>query len=259
MAEFGMSGGQLRHGGRPSVRRMCAVVRPTHNGHRNGVLEWWRAGLRLAILVIFHCFLISSVRGENLLTNGDFSAEDPLAGWQTRYDGKGESWYFDNYQYVSIEKSVNGKRGVLRLRTTQALADVEGVKIDSHPIAVEPNGRYRLSAYARSTGPAFRLYAEGYKWRPGVKPHPNPTIYELRKCYKFPLVFFGKTQAGTMAFLSTEWQHGSRKFPGDDKHELKDLQQKLFNDVKFLVVHVISIGGREGDVYVDDIKLERIN
>lgn len=217
--------------------------------------KWWNHGI-----VGLGCLMATAVIAENLLPNGSF--DDALNGWQYQYERQGESHYFDNHRYVSVVPRENGRGTVLRLNVaTQYLADVPGVKVDSHPVPVERGGRYRLSAWARSTGPDLRLYAVGYKWRPGVEPHANPSLYELRKCYNFAPVIFGPVGAGTSAGLvpGAAWKKADGVFPDVDPKELKDLQQKLFNDVQFLVIHVIGIKGRAGDVFVDDLVLERLN
>jgi hypothetical protein len=220
-------------------------------------------GLLLFMTPLLHHSLTPPVyAAENLVPNGSFDNEKDLAFWQFQYDQKGESWYFDNHQLVSVVPVEAGRRRVLRLNVaTQFLADNPGVKVDSQPIPVKPGGRYRLSAYAKSTGPDLRLLGEGYKWRPGVKPHDQPTIYELRKCYRFPLVFFGEVPGGTAGGLvrGAGWKRGAVEFPGTAQHELGERQQKLFDEVQFIVIHVVAIQGRTGDVFVDDIELERLN
>lgn len=194
----------------------------------------------------------------NLVRNGSFDDEaDPLANWQSKYEAAGESWYKDNHQFVSVLKSESGRKSVLRLHVpTQFIADNPGVKVDSFPIPVQPGGKYRFSAFARSTGPNCRILLEGYKWRPDTKPQPNPTIYQLRKAYKFEQLFFGAVPGGVMGNVGPAWQRATTTLPTG---AMKELQQKLYNSVQFLIIHVVAIGGTVGDLYVDDIVLERIN
>jgi len=196
--------------------------------------------------------------GQNLIPNGSFDEE--LAQWQYKYDRAVESWYKDNHTLVEVLKQEGGRKSVLRLNVaTQFLADNPGVKVDSFPIPVSPGGRYRFSAWARTTGPNCRILLEGYKWRPDVKPHPHPTIYELRKCYKFTQLYFTNPPGGTAGGVGSQWKKATMEFPGRDGKELGELQQKLYNEIRFLIVHVVGIQGTKGDLYVDDIMLERLN
>lgn len=190
----------------------------------------------------------------NLLSNGRF--DDGLTGWQTTYDQPGESWYADNHRHVSVVAEETGRKNVLRLHVKdQFTADNPGVKADSAPIPIPPGGRYKFSAFARSTGPNCRILLEGYRWRPDVTPHDKPTLSDLRKAYKFEQLFFGPVPGGTMGGVGRHWTRATVTVPPTP---MKELQQKIFDSVQFLVVHIVAIGGGPGDLFVDDIELERI-
>lgn len=195
----------------------------------------------------------------NLVVNGSFSAsEDPLKGWRYIYDAAGDGWYANNHKLVAVVDKNNDRQKVLKLHGTAAELQVpgQGVKVDSHPIPVDlSKGKFRFSIFARSTGPTCRILIEGYRWAPGITPHEAPLNTELRKCYKFSQVYFGHEDAGTMARLSGAWQKGSTVFPADN---LSDLAKKSLSQIKFLVIHIVAIGGYEGDLFVDDVRLEKI-
>jgi hypothetical protein len=78
---------------------------------------------------------------------------------------------------------------------------------------------------ARATGPNCRLYVQGYRWKPTVKPHPHPTLYELRKCYKSHLLYFGRVEGGTMSNPDSTWRTASTTIPEAVK-ELEELRQQ---------------------------------
>ncbi len=195
----------------------------------------------------------------NLVVNGSFSApDDPLKGWRYIYNASGDSWYANNHKLVAVVDQDKDRHGVLKLHGTAAELQVpgQGVKVDSHPIPVDlSKGKYRFSIYARSTGPTCRILIEGYRWAPGITPHESPLNTELRKCYKLSQVYFGKEDAGTMAHLSGAWQKGSTVFPSD---KLSDLAKTSLSQIKFLVIHIVAIGGYEGDLFVDDARIEKI-
>ncbi len=196
---------------------------------------------------------------ENLVVNGSFDhPDDPLYGWKYRYDLPGESWYFKNHEHVKVEPVETGRRRVLALWGNEAILQVpgQGTQVDSKPAAVKPGGRYKLTVSARTSGPDCRILVEGYKWAPGVKPHPDPELHELRKCYKAREVYFGAVKAGTSGGVGKNWQTESQTFP---KEGGSDLALDSWKKAEFLVVHIVAIKGSEGTLYVDDVRLERID
>ncbi|MDW8344515.1 MAG: hypothetical protein RMM51_08485 [Verrucomicrobiae bacterium] len=192
--------------------------------------------------------------GSNLVFNGSFDLG--LEGWQTRYDGPGESWYRDNHQFVTVVASESGRRDVLRLHVKdQFTADNPGIKADSRPIPVTPGGRYRFQATARTTGPNCRILLEGYRWHPKAKRNESPKLYDLRKVYKFEQLYFGPVPGGTMGGVGRAWKTATATLPQPAKGKL---QAELFDSIEFLVVHIVAIGGGPGDLFVDDVILERL-
>ena len=227
----------------------------------------------------------------NLMQNGSF--DNALEGWHYSYDLGGESWYKDNEKCVSVVAQESGHRNVLQLMTPFGVSQNQGVKVDSKPLPIDLKGHYRLSVTARSDGPDCRILLEGYKWRPGIKPHENPELSELRKEYKFVQVYFngGKSGAakemkskssgsltggkvntaadkggsGDFGGVTKAWKTSEMTFP-DEK--MTELAKSMFDQVKFVVLHVVAIGGpvsgsgyggeKSAGLFVDDIKLERI-
>ena len=191
----------------------------------------------------------------NLVANGSFDdPTDGLANWRTDCNLPGESWYAQNRELVSVVTAEAGRKSVLRLYVkTDDLAINQGVKADSKPIPIDAATRYRFSAAAKSSGPNCRILLEGYRWRPGVKPHADPDLSELRKCYKFTQLYFGAQKAGDFGGIGRSWATASMEFP--DKFK-SDLQKGIYESMKFVVVHIVGIGGKAGDLHVDDVTLE---
>ena len=221
-----------------------------------------------AFFILHSAFLLSSAwAGSNLVVNGHFSdTNEFLRGWKYNYEDTGNELFAANHTYVSVTNE-GSKQHVLSLRANDALIGIQGVQVDSDPIPVAPGGRYKLTVSAKTTWPDCRILAEGYRWRPGIKPHANPKLAELRKCYRFTQVYFGAEKAGTMGGITNAigcWSRASQTFP-DEK--MSKLAQESFNKVQFLVIHIIAIGNwpKSPDVpewiylYVDDVNLERIN
>lgn len=200
--------------------------------------------------------------GSNLVVNGDFECtNDHLYGWTYKYE-TGNAWYASNHLYVAVSNLNGSQQHVLIL--SGIWAGMQGVMVDSDPIPMQPGGKYKLTVSAHSTGTDCRILIEGYRWRPGIKPHPNPKLTELRKCYRFTQVYFGPVKAGTHGNVGPTWTRASQTFP---ENSLSPLAQESFNKVQFLVVHIVAIGNSFGTwascytshLYVDEVVLERLN
>lgn len=193
----------------------------------------------------------------NLVVNGGFDDPGGLRqGWKTEFTDPGESWYEKNHELVSVSDGDDNRQRCLRLNVaTQFLADFPGVKADSAPIPFDPRKSYRFSARARSTGPDCRVMLEGYHWKPGVEPHDNPTMRDLRRCYRFKPLYFGAVKGGTTGGAGAEWTGASQVVPGK---ELSAEAQKSFGKIQFVIVHIVGITGKAGEVLVDDVRLEPV-
>lgn len=196
----------------------------------------------------------SASAATNLVFNGSFDLG--LDGWQTRYDEPGESWYRDNHPFVSVVPTESGRRHVLRLHVRdQFTADNPGVKTDSRPIPVTSGSRYRFQATARSTGPNCRILVEGYRLHPKARNPEFPMLSDLRKVYKFEQLYFGPVAGGTMGGVGRTWKTATAVLPQPAKSKL---QAELYDSIQFLVIHIVAIGGVPGDLFVDDVRLERL-
>jgi hypothetical protein len=144
-----------------------------------------------------------------------------------------------------------------------------GIKIDSDPIPFTPGSKYRLSAWAKTTGPNCRILVWGYKWKPGIKPHANPTLPELRQCYTATELYYtepeaGKAFAGAFGGVKKDWSVASVVFPKLIKSKSSSkgktsLQQEILDSVEFMSVHIVAIAGKAGDLLVEDVRLEKVN
>ena len=210
--------------------------------------------------------------GDNLLKNGNFA--HGLEGWRYKYDLPGEGWYTNNHNLVSVVAEAEGKPPVLKLHGTfneLMSGHAMGIKVDSDPVPFKPTERARLIASVRTTGPNCRILVYGYKWKPGVKPHPNPILPELRECYHSVLLYFTKPVASATAFgagsfggAKAGWLTASVVAPDSrttaTKGKTSALGQDLWNSVEFLSVHIVAIAGKPpGDLFVKDVRLEKVN
>ncbi len=201
-------------------------------------------------------------RGQNLMHNGSFDDEDdPLSGWTYNYSFlyQREATQFDsrhyeeNHERVQVVEHESGRRNVLRLDANPPA----GTKVDGPPIPIDPNGRYRLSMHAKTTGPDVRLIIETYYWRPGIRPHDGiPKLTELRRTFRSKPVYFGSQRDGKFSRVTSRWAEGVREFP--DK-EMSRQARRAWERSEFAVLHVVAIQGEPtGSLFIDDVVLERI-
>jgi hypothetical protein len=231
------------------------------NGAHNVERRWLRRAMVLATVAVAGLFASRAEALSNLVVNGSFDDDrGELYAWKYKYDpaeDKNVGWYTNNHVNVSVVDQEGSQHKVLSLWGDLAILQVpgQGTKVDSDPVPVKPGGQYRFSCLARSTGPDSRIMVEGYKWVPGIKPHDHPKLSELRRCYKFNQLYFGPVQAGYFGGVGRQWQRAEVKIP---EKVNSDFQRQALDEIKFLVVHMVAIGGSEGNLYVDEVKIEKI-
>lgn len=187
--------------------------------------------------------------GKNLVENGSFdNEENHLKGWRIEYPGS--DMYASNPDYIEIIDRLDGRRWVVC--HNPGLASVQGTKMDSKPIPFDPKASYKFSMEAKTTGPPGRILIEGYRWKPGIRPHENPQLHELRKCYKFKKLFFGSKKEGEFSGVEKSWSKAERTFPEKD---MSPLAMKMFKRIEFLLVHIVKIGVPDGKLYIDNVRL----
>ena len=225
-----------------------------------------RSCIRHSAFCILHSafFLLASSAswaGSNLLVNAHFSdTKEYLRGWKYDYDDTGNSSIASNYTYVSVTND-GSKKHVLAIRIGDRYDT--GVPVDSYPIPFTPGARYKFTASIKTTKPDCRIQLDGYRWRPGVKPHANPKLTELRKCYRFTQLCFSGATGGLTGGISPNmgWSTASQTYP-DIK--ISKMAQEKFDQIQFLVVHILAIygvidDGYDGSLYVEDVELERVH
>jgi len=154
----------------------------------------------------------------------------------------------NNARYIEIREKDGSKRNVLSI--TSGYGTDEPV-IASTPIPFEQGNRYVLSFDGRCDDRPYplRIYIRGYKWKPGIRPCPNPHLGDLR------LVFKGKA----ITSLSRSWKKYTRDFPYFSKGKSSKLSLKHLRPVKFIVFYAVIAGGSDtrGTVFIDNVTIRR--
>lgn len=212
-------------------------------------------GLGVALLL-----LLAGVpsKGANLVPNGDFShPDDPLHGWKTVYRGEADRNYFNNHRNIAVvEKPDRGN--VVRMRGDHMLISQSsiGIKMESPPVPFDPEATYRFTIDARSEGPNARIYLQGFRWRPRVERHDNPTLADLARNYRFgPINFQGEREERFSNPPST-WGTATQLISSEG---LSNLARRHYDQIDFLVVYVMAVGGGGGTLYVDRVHIEKVD
>ncbi len=135
---------------------------------------------------------------QSLIENGSFDdPADPLKGWIVDYAFTGNSNYIGNKSHVSI-----ATEGIRKNVVQFGSAGDAGVKMECRSFALEPGFKYTCTLDIKGGG--YRIYFAGYQFSPGVRPHENPDLGELRMVYQ------SKATVGS----SAEWKQEKLELPG---------------------------------------------
>ena len=189
-------------------------------------------------LLLFSLLLISAVpaaRAQSLLENGNFdNPTDPLKGWLTDYAWTGNSNYLGNKEHLSIVTE-GAKKNVVKFGD----AGDAGVKMECRAFPLEAGFKYVCNFDIKGGG--YRVYFAGYQWAPGVKPHDNPELSELRMIYK------SKALTGA----SDAWKQEKVELPGV---ELSAAALEHLKKVRYLTVYIWMV--KPG--FVDNVTVTKV-
>lgn len=171
------------------------------------------------VLLLTACvlFAASEACGQSLLQNGDFKdPTDPFKGWVTDYAWTQNSNYVGNKDLVTIGS--DGTRKCANFGDNS----FPGVKLETRPFPLEPGFKYTCSLDIKGGG--YRVYFAGYQWAPGIAPHDNPELSELRMIYQ------SKALIG-----SGGWTRQKLELPGV---ALSDDAKAHLKKVRYLTVYI---------------------
>ena len=170
-----------------------------------------------------------AARAQNLVPNGDFDHQQgALFGWITDYAWTGNSKIAGNKDCVAVED------GAAHIKSP----GTQGAKMECVPIPFEPGFRY--TAEFQVKGGPYRIYFAGYKWKPGIRPHDNPELGELRMIYK----------SKALAKQSRSADNEKIELPGV---ELSAQAKAALKPVRFLTLYVWMLG----DGSIDKVKITK--
>ena len=180
-------------------------------------------------------FALSAAQGQSLLENGNFkNPTEPLKGWVSDYAWTQNKFYVENKSRVTL--GTDGARTCVNF----ADADPSGTKLESRPFPIERGFRYSCKLDIKGGGP-YRIYFAGYQFNPGIRPHDNPRLEELRLVY----------QSKAITGADGGWAQATMELPGvtlsgDAKLHLKR--------VRYLTVYIwFQKSGSIADVTVTKI------
>lgn len=185
------------------------------------------------VLLAATLFAAAGSHAQSLLENGKFdNPAEPLKGWITDYEWTGNTNYVNNKKCISVVTE-NGKHAAKMNSPGE-----QGAKMECKPVPREAGFRYTCNLDVK--GDSYRIYFAGYKWAPGVKPHDNPDLSELRMIYQ------SKATTGS----SNEWKREKIEVPSV---KLSPEAQEHLKQVRFLTIYIWFL--RPG--FVSDVTLSK--
>jgi len=160
-----------------------------------------------------------AVPQQSIIENGSFDhPTEPLKGWIVDYEFTKNSWYVGNKSHVSIVTE-GARKNVVQFGS----AGDAGVKMECRAFPLEPGFKYVATLDMKGAG--YRIYFSGYQFAPGVRPHENPELGELREIYK------SKATVGS----SSEWKQEKIEIPGV---KLSPQAIEALKKVRYLTVYI---------------------
>ena len=191
--------------------------------------------MRLPFPALLFFIALTAAHAQSLLENGNFdNAADPLKGWVTDYAWDNNTNYNANKQHVTIATDP-ARKNVAKIDSN---GDA-GVKLETRAVPLEPGFKYVSTLDLKGGG--YRVYITGYQWKPGVHPHDNPELGELRKIY----------QSNALIGSSPEWKHETLQLPGV---KLSDGAIEVLKKVRFVTVYIWM--AKPG--FVDNVTLTKV-
>jgi hypothetical protein len=195
------------------------------------------SSLKSMLVLVSLMWAVSVTAETNLCFNGNFdSPEGALDGWNVNYEWLGNSNYMQNHTHVSVVPLFEGRKNVMC--TT---FPVQG-RVESKPILIEKGARYKCTLDLFNAG-GVRFYFNCYKWEPGIAPHSDPKLSELRRIYKSE-PFTGGSGGG--------WKTISFYLPME---EISELAYSNYKDVRFATIYMTRYRGGFNVANVRVVKL----
>jgi hypothetical protein len=193
--------------------------------------------LLLALSGLIYSVSVSTGADNNLCYNGGFnSTNGPLDGWNVNYEWMNNSNYMQNHEHVQVLPSFKGKKNVMWMNPP-----VQG-RVESKLIPIEQGCRYKCTLDLYCEG-GVRFYFNCYKWEPGIAPHAEPKLSEMRRIYKGEPFDRGG---------GSKWETISFYLP---KAEISELAQEHYKYVRFATVYMTRY---RGGFYVANVKVEKM-
>ena len=179
----------------------------------------------------------------NLCYNGNFdNPKGALDGWNVNYEWMDNSHFMKNHEFISVLPSFQGHKNVLWANPP------EQARVESKIIPIEKGVRYKCTLDLNSPGDPgnaydVRLYFNCYKWEPGIAPHPEPKLSELRRIYK------GVPATGGS---DNKWKTISFYLPME---ELSEAAWSRYKEARFATVYLTRY---RGEFHVANVKVVKL-
>ena len=172
----------------------------------------------------------------NLCFNGSFnSPKGALDGWNVNYEWMKNSHFMANHTWVSVLPSYQGRNNVMQM------SPPEQGRLESKLFAVEKGARYKCTLDLNA--PDVRFYFKGYKWEPGIAPHDDPQLSEMREVYRSEN-FTGGSGGG--------WKTISFEMP------MEEISETAYDHYKYVRYATVYMTRYRGGFHVANVRVEKL-
>ena len=137
--------------------------------------------------------------------------------------GAGDESFIRAIDIIKRELFLKSRNAKIARHTQDGSAGDAGVKMECRAFPLEPGFKYVCTLDMKGAG--YRIYFSGYQFAPGVRPHENPELGELREIYK------SKATVGS----SAEWKQEKIEIPGV---KLSPQATEALRKVRYLTVYI---------------------
>ncbi len=192
--------------------------------------------LKKTLVVLSLMWAVSATAATNLCYNGNFdSPKGALDGWNVNYEWLGNSFFMKNHEHCSVLPMFQGKKNVL-----SAAFPHQG-RVESKLFPVEKGARYKCTLDLNS--PSVRFYFKAYKWEPGVAPHDDPKLSEMREVYRSEN-FTGGSGGG--------WKTISFYMP------MEEISELAYDHYKYARYATVYMTRYRGGFHVANVRVEKL-
>lgn len=213
----------------------------------------WLKGLVVLPLALAFA-LPADAQRENLIPNGDFSAEDPLEFW--RYEFPYDPAYGDNHHYISANKDRAQRGYCIEMAVPRGAVEGYGARFESGFAKAKPGATYRVmvDCYPVELDPV--IHVEAFSEDPRPNPGPDYRRFTIPATDDYPALVVSYRAQLPRPEGRNRWQTMEREFTLPEKVRVRGREV----EPEYLAIKVSALAPRSdvGRAYFDNFRLYEV-